>query len=36
MALIVAANRDLPQGTELTLCYIDDADAVKRSWNISE
>ena len=36
VALMVGANRDLPQGTELTLCYIDDADAVKRKWNISE
>ena len=36
VALIVGANRDLRQGTELTLCYINDADAVKRKWNISE
>ena len=36
VALMVGANRDLRQGTELTLCYIDDADAVKRKWNISE
>ena len=36
VALIVSADRDLRKGTELTLCYIDDADAVKRSWNISE
>mmetsp|Transcript_16946 Transcript_16946/g.59232 ORF Transcript_16946/g.59232 Transcript_16946/m.59232 type:complete len:854 (+) Transcript_16946:85-2646(+) len=36
LAMAVVAGRMMPSGTELTVSYLDDPDAVKKKWGITD